>query len=110
MSDRSQGDRRGRPFEPKPQVEVDNELAFHLEERIREYVARGMDPAAARAAALERFGDLTSVRDECTQLLADERRAVARRDWMEDLRHKRGTGGWRNLRSSPVSAGVAAER
>jgi putative ABC transport system permease protein len=86
MSDKHQGDRRGRPFEPRPQVEVDNELAFHLEERIREYVSRGMDPAAARAAALDRFGDLTSVRDECTQLLADERRAVARRDWMEDLR------------------------
>ena len=37
----------GRPFEPKPQVEVDSELAFHLEERVRDYVARGMDPVAA---------------------------------------------------------------
>jgi len=76
----------GRPFEPKPQVEVDSELAFHLEERVRDYVARGMDPVAARAAALERFGDVTSVRDECAQLLAEERRAVARRDWLDDLR------------------------
>jgi putative ABC transport system permease protein len=75
-----------RPFEAKPQIEVDEELRFHLEQRIRDYVARGMDPAAARTAALERFGDLTGVRSECTQLLEDDRRAERRRDWMEDLR------------------------
>src|SRR5215216_2535383 len=75
-----------RPFEAKPQIEVDEELRFHLEQRIRDYVARGMDPAVARTAALERFGDLTGVRSECTQLLEEDRRAERRRDWMEDLR------------------------
>lgn len=85
---RANGFRGGnrRPFEMRPQVEVDAELAFHLEERVRDYVARGMDPTAARAAALERLGDLTTVRSECTQLLEEERRAVARRDWLDDLR------------------------
>jgi predicted permease len=69
-----------------PHVDVDAELSFHLEERIREYVARGMDPEAARAAALARFGDLPRVRDECTELLEGDRRAEARRDWLDDLR------------------------
>jgi len=75
-----------RPFETAPQSEVGDELAFHLEQRIRDYIARGMDPATARATALERFGNVTDVERECTQLLADERRADARRDWMQDLR------------------------
>ena len=78
--------RRRRPFEQTPQAEVDDEIRFHMEERIREYVARGMNPTAARAAALERLGDLGSVRSECTQLLAADRLTDARRDWFDDLR------------------------
>ena len=78
---------RGRgPFEPPAQAEVDDEIRFHVEERIREYVARGMDPAAAKAAALERLGDLRAVRSECTQLLEEDRMAGARRDWFDDLK------------------------
>jgi putative ABC transport system permease protein len=79
--------RRRRPFEQTPQAEVEDEIRFHVEERIREYVARGMDPAAARAAALERLGDLGSVHSECTQLLAEDRVAESRRNWFDDLRH-----------------------
>jgi predicted permease len=47
---------------------------------------RGMTPAAARAAALERFGDLGSVRTTCTTILEQERRETKRRDWLDDLR------------------------
>ena len=74
------------PFRPEPKDEVADELAFHLEERVRGYVARGMTPEAARAAALERFGNLEGVRSECAALLEAERRAEDRRDWMDDLR------------------------
>jgi putative ABC transport system permease protein len=77
---------RARPFQPAPEAEVNDELAFHLEQRVRDYIARGMDPDAARAAALERFGDLAGVRSECAQLLDEDRRATARRDWLDDLR------------------------
>ncbi len=45
--------RRALPFQPAPEAEVDGELAFHLEQRVRDYVARGMTPEQARAAALE---------------------------------------------------------
>ncbi|MFI5243169.1 MAG: ABC transporter permease, partial [Gemmatimonadales bacterium] len=75
-----------RPFEAAPTTEVHDELAFHLEQRIRDYVAKGMDAATARATALERFGNVSDVQRECAQMLADERRADARRDWLADLR------------------------
>jgi putative ABC transport system permease protein len=86
MGDELPRGRGVRPFPAKPQVEVDDELAFHLEQRVRDYVARGMDPEAARAAALARFGDINGVRRECAQLLDDDRRAARRRDWLDDLR------------------------
>jgi predicted permease len=66
-------------------VEVDDELAFHLEQRIQDYVAQGMSPEAARAKALARFGDVQGVKSECTELLKAERRAQKRRGWLEDL-------------------------
>jgi hypothetical protein len=74
------------PFRPRPRAEVDEELEFHLAERIREHVARGMEPEAAREAARQRFGDMDAVRDECTRLLEAHRRAEDRRDWFDDLR------------------------
>jgi len=75
-----------RIFPPKPKAEVEDELAFHLEERVSDYIARGMDPESARAAATARLGDLNTVRQECTQMLEDDRRAERRRDWLDDLR------------------------
>jgi putative ABC transport system permease protein len=86
MRDPSPIGRVSRIFRREPRAEVADELSFHLEQRVQEYVARGMDPAAARAAALERFGNVEGVRDECAQLLDEDRRAEARRDWLDDLR------------------------
>jgi putative ABC transport system permease protein len=86
MADEFKG-KRGVPFvAPKPQVEVDDELRFHLEQRVKENIQRGMSPEDARRAALARFGDVDVVRRECTQLLAEDRKAEARRDWLDDLR------------------------
>lgn len=78
--------RIARPFQPAPEVEVDDELSFHLEQRIRDYIARGMTPDEARAAAHERFGNVSGVRTECAELLEADRRAASRRDWIGDLR------------------------
>ncbi len=85
MSDRH-SDRDYRFVTPKPETEVDDELRFHVEERIRSYVASGMSAEAARRAALERFGDVAAVRDACARMLAEDRKAEARRDWFDDLR------------------------
>jgi predicted permease len=78
--------RNAAPFvTPPPQTEVDSELAFHLEQRIQKYIASGMTPEEARRTALERFGDVDGVRRECEQLLTEDRRAEARRNWWDDL-------------------------
>jgi hypothetical protein len=61
---------------------VDDELSFHIEQRVRENMARGMDVEAARAAAQQRLGDLKNIRTECTELLVADRKARARRDWL----------------------------
>src|SRR3954470_8951301 len=71
---------------PQPRREVDDELKFHLDQRIKAYIASGMGPEAARHKALERFGDVDGVREECAQLLTEDRKAEARRDWLDDLR------------------------
>src|SRR6185437_12187544 len=86
MSDRNRSDRDYRFVPPKPGAEVDDELRFHLEQRIQDYIANGMSPDDARRTALERFGNVQGVRDECTRLLAEDRKADARRDLFDDLR------------------------
>jgi putative ABC transport system permease protein len=75
--------RWSRIFKLDARTEVEQELAFHLEQRVRANIARGMDEEAARAAAHERFGDVKTVRAECTDLLIAERRTEARREWMK---------------------------
>ena len=80
------GGRKARPFQPAPESEVDDELSFHLEQRVQDYIARGMTPDEARAAAHERFGNVSGVRTECAELLEADRRAASRRDWIGDLR------------------------
>ena len=74
-----------------PDADVDAELRFHLDERVEDLVARGMPTVAARAQALEEFGDLDTAR---AQLGAIDRRIAEkhqRADWWEgiaqDLRH-----------------------
>ncbi|MGH7482140.1 MAG: ABC transporter permease [Longimicrobiales bacterium] len=70
-------------FRRSPDSEVGDELAYHLEERVRENIASGMHPDAARAAALERLGDLDHVRKACSDMLASERRTEMRRAWLK---------------------------
>jgi predicted permease len=84
-SEEGSGRSRGRLFSGEPGREVQDELEFHIEQRVKEYMARGMDEETARRAALERLGDVDRVRGECTNLLAAERRTEARRNWFIDL-------------------------
>jgi predicted permease len=64
-----------RIFRRDPADDVDEELRHHVDERVRDYIARGMEPESAHRAAHERLGDLVRVRAECTTLLAREHRA-----------------------------------
>ena len=92
---------------PTVREEVEEELSFHLEMRVRELVAGGMSEAAARAQALRTFGDLAGVQAECRRL--GERRERGRRrselvaELWQDLRF-----GVRHLRRAPTFAAIAS--
>ena len=45
--------------------ELDEELRFHLEQQIEQYIARGMEPAEARRAARKEFGGMQQIKEEC---------------------------------------------
>jgi len=70
--------------------EVDEEIRFHLERRVEDLIASGMEPAAARREALRSFGDPDRIARECRTLAhsreAAERRAGLRHDILQDLR------------------------
>jgi hypothetical protein len=68
-----------RVFRQDPAHEIESELDHHVEQRVRHYVERGMDPDSARRTALERMGDVDRVRDECSAILTAGRRSESRR-------------------------------
>ena len=59
-------------FGLEPKADVDAELAFHVEMRVRELVDQGETPERARQLAIERFGDVEGLRRQCVAI--DERR------------------------------------
>jgi len=61
---------------------VDDEIAFHIEMRARKLVAQGLSLDAARAKAVEQFGDLPTLRDECLAIDYQKERAMK---WSERL-------------------------
>ncbi|HKX30058.1 MAG TPA: permease prefix domain 1-containing protein [Blastocatellia bacterium] len=46
-------------------LEIDEELQFHLEMRIRDNLEAGMTPEAAEAEARRRFGDYQQIQQDC---------------------------------------------
>ena len=66
--------------------EIDDELAFHLEQRTARLVAAGWTIDAARAEALRHFGDLETVRASCMTLDQQRERAMQRADFFSGLR------------------------
>lgn len=48
--------------------EVEDELQFHIEMLERKYVQEGMSAAAAKAAALRRFGSLEKAMKQCVDI------------------------------------------
>jgi putative ABC transport system permease protein len=66
--------------------EVDEELAFHLEMRTRELIARGIDPKTAREMALARAGDLGRLKRTCVDLGRKREREMRLTRWLEECR------------------------
>jgi putative ABC transport system permease protein len=67
-------------------ADVDDEIAFHLEMRVRDYMERGLSERDARAAARIRLGDdLGTARDECLTIGHRRQRRITRQQTMDTL-------------------------
>jgi putative ABC transport system permease protein len=75
--------------------ELDDELRYHVERQVAEYVAGGMDPAAARTAALQAFGGIEFQKEQ----VRDTRGLRWLEDLAADLRYAQ-----RTLRRTPSFA------
>ena len=76
----------------KADLDLSEELQFHLQNQIDEYVAQGMDPQEARRAALRSLGGIEQVKEECR----DTRRVNIMDHFFQDVRL-----GLRMLRRNP---------
>jgi predicted permease len=85
--------------------ELDDEFAFHLENRIQRLMAVGMSPSHARAEALRQFGDLSAVRDSCLTLDHQRERAMHRANVASEARQDL-TYALRTLRRNAVLTAV----
>ena len=81
------------------EMDLSEELQFHLQNQIDEYVAQGMDPQEARQAALRSLGGVEQVKEECR----DERRV----DFIGSFLLADSRFALRTLRRSPVFSLVA---
>jgi len=76
----------------KAELDLSEELQFHLQNQIDEYVAQGMGPQEARHAAFRSLGGVEQVKEECREA----RRMNLTENFMRDLRL-----GLRMLRRNP---------
>jgi putative ABC transport system permease protein len=94
------------PWRPAVDEEVDEELAFHIEMRTRELVARGMAQDAARREAERRFGNLPRMRTTLRALGTGRNRQMQRTEYFSELRQDIGFS-WRQLGKNPGFTAVA---
>jgi len=76
----------------KAELDLSDELQFHLQHQIDEFVAQGMNPQEARRAALQSLGGVEQVKEECREM----RRTNLIENFLQDVRF-----GLRMLRRSP---------
>jgi predicted permease len=90
----------------RPRAEADDEIAFHIEMRAEELVARGVAPDEALRQAIAHFGDVERVRNEIDAFNTWEGRRMSIRESLEALRHDVAYA-TRSLRREPaLAAGV----
>lgn len=94
-----------RPREGAEQ-DVEAEVDFHLEARIRDLKAQGLSEEDASARAHREFGDVERLRSSLVPVAAGVARRARRRQWRDDFRRDVKFG-WRKLVSSPSFAVVA---
>ncbi|TAM80888.1 MAG: ABC transporter permease [Acidobacteria bacterium] len=82
----------------RAEQEMDDELRFHLEKQVEQYIAQGMSAKEARYAALRKFGNMGQVKEECR----DSWGARMINEILQDVRY-----GLRRLRRNPGFTAVA---
>src|SRR5688500_13639457 len=95
-----------RLFGLEPSADVDAELAFHVEMRVRELVEQGETPERARQLALQRFGDYAGTRRECVAINERRKRHMQHTEFITELRQDIGYA-LRMLRLTPAFTPVA---
>lgn len=70
-------------FRRRVEQELDEELQYHLERKIEEYVALGLTPEQSRQAALRAMDGLTQRKEECR----DARGVTGLEDILRDVRY-----------------------
>ncbi len=68
------------------QRDVDDEMRFHLDQRVDDLVARGMSPDDARESALREFGDVKAARAELASMDRRRARKWAASEWFASVR------------------------
>src|SRR5688572_3042175 len=82
-------------------ADVDEEIAFHIEERTAQLISRGVPPERARAEAIRRFGRLYPNQERIHQSARRREDQVKLRQRLDSLRHDlRYT--LRSIRTSPA--------
>ncbi len=92
---------------PKPERELADELAFHLEMRTQALIAQGLSPEAARAEAIRKFGNLDSTRQTIHRTDHRRSRRLMRTETLSELRQDLAFA-LRALRRAPAYTLVAA--
>ncbi|MEX2281659.1 MAG: ABC transporter permease [Gemmatimonadota bacterium] len=70
---------------PDAAADVDEEFRFHVEERIEELIARGLDARSAREEVMRGFGDIEQVKWACQVLALEKETAMRRSEWLDAL-------------------------
>jgi predicted permease len=91
---------------PGVDEEVDAELEFHLDMRIRDLMARGLTAAQARQAALDKFGDYPRARRECRTLGHQREKRMRILQYLSEFRQD-GLFSFRQMRAAPAFTVVA---
>ncbi|HSK17767.1 MAG TPA: ABC transporter permease [Longimicrobiales bacterium] len=74
------------PLGRDPRRDVEEELTFHLEMRIRQLIEEGETPERARELTVRRFGNVAAARDECFAINDRQERRMAKSEYISELR------------------------